>query len=521
MAARSSGQPEVVIGCDIGSHGVKVVLLSLAGEYLGEAGAAYGIHYPKPTWAEQAAQTWLEAMPIALTALRAATGFAPRQVRALGLAAQVDGVVAVDAVGRPLRPAIIWMDRRAAPQCQVAARGADPASLFKLSGLNLDATHVAPKIRWLAENEPDIYAASAYFLLPGSYVAYSLTGELAVDYANASSTLLMDVTQRAWSSALCRLFDVPAERLAPLRPATDLLGGLRPAAAEALGLLPGTPVTVGTGDEHAGCAGAGVVRPGLVCDIAGTAEPVCASATEPAFDPSGLVETHCHADPALWLLENPGFVSGANYRWFRDEFAPLEVQAAAQAGGSAYDLLNEAAARVPPGADGLVLLPCLMGAMTPTWNSAARGTFAGFTLAHKREHFARALLEASAYGVRDIVDQMRRMGLPLEEIRVVGGGSRSRLWRQIKADVTGLPVTLPQTAETSALGAAMLALVGIGEFASLSEAARRVVRVVETVEPNRALQACYEDGYQLYRDTYFALLPVFERAARRGAGRTA
>jgi xylulokinase len=242
---------------------------------------------------------------------------------------------------------------------------------------------------------------------------------------------------------------------------------------------------------------------------------VCASASQPAFDPTGLVETHCHADPALWLLENPGFVSGANYRWFRDQFAPLEMQAAT-ADRSAYDLLNEAAARVPPGAEGLVLLPCLMGAMTPTWNAAARGTFAGFTLAHRREHFVRAVLEASAYGLRDIVDQMRQMGLPLEEIRAVGGGSRSRTWRQIKADVTGLPVTLPQTSETTALGAAMLALVGLGAFGSLSEAAQRAVRVVETLEPDRAAQARYEDYYQFYRATYFALLPVFEHAARLG-----
>jgi xylulokinase len=514
----SAAAPDVVIGCDVGSQGLKVVLLSLDGQLLGEAGAAYDVDYPRPTWAEQPAQAWLDALPRALAQLRAETGFVPEQVRALGLAAQVDGVVAIDAAGRPLRPAIIWMDRRAVSQCEAAAGRADPAALSRLSGLNLDATHVAPKIRWLAENEPAIYEAAAYFLLPGSYVAYNLTGELAVDYANASSTLLLDVAGRAWSDELCRQFSVAPERLAPLRPATDLLGSLRPAMAERLGLLPGTPVTVGTGDEHAACAGAGVVRAGLVCDIAGTAEPVCASAVQPVFDPTGLVETHCHADPALWLLENPGFVSGANYRWFRDQFAPLEVQAAAETGRSAYDVLNDAAAQVPPGAEGLVLLPCLMGAMTPTWNAAARGTFAGFTLAHRREHFVRAVLEASAYAVRDIVDQMRQMGLPLEEIRAVGGGSRSRLWRQIKADVTGLPVTLPQTSETTALGAAMLALVGIGAFASLSDAAERVVRIVdaERVEPDRSVQARYEECYRFYREAYFALLPVYERAARRG-----
>jgi xylulokinase len=505
---------DYVIGCDIGSQGVKAVLLSVDGQLLGEASASYAIEYPHPTWAEQSAEMWLTAITDSLNALTSSTGVVPDQIRAIGLAAQVDGVVAVNAAGHPLRPAIIWMDRRAVPQCNRVAQACDAARLFQLSGLNLDPSHVAPKIRWLADNEPDVYVRAAHFLLPCSYVAHALTGELAVDYSNASSTLLMDVRAKTWSPELCAAFEIDMDRLAPIRPATAVIGKLRPAMAEKIGLDPHTLVTVGSGDEHAACLGAGVVRPGLVCDIAGTAEPVCAAAVEPAFDPTGLVETHCHADPGLWLLENPGFVSGANYRWFRDQFAPFEVTTANQRGLDAYDLLNELAATVSPGSEGLLLLPCLMGAMAPTWNAAARGTFFGFTLAHRREHFVRAVLEASAYAVRDITDQMRRMSLPLNTIRAVGGGARSRLWRQIKADVTGLPVALPQTTETTALGAAMLALVGAGAGASLTLAAENIVRIIETVDPQPEIRARYEDYYQLYRAAYFALLPVFEQAAR-------
>lgn len=505
---------DCVVGCDVGSQGVKAVLLSVGGKLVGEASAGYAIEYPHPTWAEQPAEVWLTAIAQAVGALRATTGVAPEHIRAIGLDAQVDGVVAVDAAGKPLRPAIIWMDRRAVSQCDAVANAADPFHLFQISGLNLDPSHVAPKIRWLAENEPDHYEQAAHFLLPGSYVGYHLTGEMAVDYSNASSTLLMDVRRREWSPELCARFDIPTNRLAPIRPATDVLGRLRPASAAQLGLSAQTLVTVGSGDEHAACLGAGVVRPGLVCDIAGTAEPVCAASPGPAFDSTGLVETHCHADPDLWLLENPGFVSGANYRWFRDQFAPLEVAAASERGLDPYDLLNDLAASMPPGSEGLILLPCLMGAMAPTWNASARGTFFGFTLAHRREHFVRAVLEASAYAVRDITDQMRRMGLPLALMRVVGGGARSRLWRQIKADVTGLPVELPLTTETTALGAAMLALVGAGACGSLAQAVESVVRIVETIDPHPETQARYEDYYQLYRSAYFALLPVFEQAAR-------
>jgi xylulokinase len=377
----------------------------------------------------------------------------------------------------------------------------------------VDPSHVAPKIRWLADQEPGVYRTAAHFLLPGSYAAYYLTGELGVDASNASSTMLMDVRTKTWSAEMCASFEIEVERLAPILSSLTEVGSLRPQIASEMGLRSSTRVILGSGDEHAACLGAGVAQPGLVCDIAGTAEPVCVSSTTPIFDPSGLVETHCHADPELWLIENPGFASGANYRWFRDEFSASEVQAASTNGTNPYDLLNELAAQVPPGSNGLVFLPCLMGALAPTWNAAARGTYFGFSLSHTRAHFVRALLEGSAYAVRDITDQMRNIGLQPEQIRVVGGGAQSRLWRQIKADVTGLPIALPQTAETTALGAGMLALVGAGLSSSLNEAASHTVQIVDVLEPNPESQRVYEEYYQLYLSTYRALLPVFDQLA--------
>ena len=505
---------DYVIGCDIGSQSLKAILLSPDGQVAGEVSASYPIDYPQPTWAEQPAEKWLGAFVEAMRTLLVRHALHPDQIRGISVASQVDGVVAVDSGGAPLYPAIIWMDRRAVEQCAQVAQKTSQARLFDLSGLNLDPSHVAPKISWLRDHQPDVYRQAQHFLLPGSYLAYQLTGELGVDYSNASSTLLMDVIHKDWSAELCDVFEIDPERLAPIFPATQVLGALREQIAAETGLAAGTPVVLGSGDEHAACLGAGVILPGLVCDIAGTAEPVCAASSAPLFDPTGLVETHCHAHPDLWLIENPGFASGANYRWFRDQFAAAEIQEAVAAGANPYDLLNNLAASVPPGSQGLVLLPCLMGAMAPTWNAAARGTYFGFTLAHTRAHFVRALLEASAYAVRDITDQMLAIGLPLRQIQVVGGGARSPLWRQIKADVTGLPVALPQTIETTALGAAMLALVGVELCASLEEAARQAVRIVEVRDPNPETQACYEEYYQLYRATYYALLPVFDQAAR-------
>src|SRR5207248_130989 len=260
-----------------------------------------------------------------------------------------------------------------------------------------------------------------YLLLPGSYMAYRLTGEAVVDYSNASSTLLLDVKQKSWSQRMLSITGLDEQRLGRVDGATSVIGPLTAEAAHRLGLTTNTLVAVGSGDEHAACVGAGVTSSSVVCDINGTAEPVCAVATVPVFDEGGLLETHCHADPHAWLIENPGFVSGGSYRWFLDALAPHERAGAERRGISAYDLLNGEAAQTPAAADGLIFLPCLSGAMTPTWNSDARGVFFGLSLAHGRGHMVRAILEGTAYGLKDNVDRMAEIGLNRQEIRAVAG----------------------------------------------------------------------------------------------------
>jgi len=496
---------EYVIGCDIGSQGTKAILISREGQFTGEEYEGYPIDYPHSLWAEQPVERWLDAFALVIRRLLSENGVSPANVRALGLAAQVDGLVSIDVNGQPLHPAIIWMDRRASTQCDELRGLLAEEQIFELTGLNLDATHVAPKIRWLAVHHPAIYQRAAFFLLPGSYVAYALTGEIGVDYSNASSTLLMDVCKKAWSEKMLEAFGLDKSRLAPIYAATTPIGTLHPTMAEKLGLPTDTLVMVGSGDEHAACLGAGVMHSGIVGDIAGTAEPICVASAEVAFDTTRLVETHCHADPDLWLLENPGFVSCGNLRWLRDQFAH----------GETYASLDVEAEMSPPGADGLTFLPSLMGAMAPTWNEAARGTYAGFTLAHTRGHFVRALLEGSAYAVRDITTQMHSAGIDLRELRVMGGGAKSRLWNQIKADVTGLQVSVPEITETTALGAAFLALVGIRAYATLSEASEQIVKIRVTIDPDPRTSSTYMESYERYRQTYFALLPLFEEAAKR------
>jgi xylulokinase len=354
---------------------------------------------------------------------------------------------------------------------------------------------------WLRDEQPTTYERAAGLLLPGSALLAWLTGERLVDHANASSTLLYDITTRAWAPDMLEATGLDAGRLGTIADAADVAGTLRPGAAEALGLTTTTRVVVGTGDEHSAALGAGGIQPGIVIDITGTAEPVAVAATSPVIDDTGLVETHGHADPRVWLVENPGFVSGGSVAWFTEAFG---------GGATAAQLDAEAAAATVPGTNGVTFLPTLSGATAPRWNDRARGVYAGLSLNHGRAHLYRALLEGCTFALRDIVDRLDAMGLVGDEIRVVGGGARSPLWLQMKADVTGRAVRVMASDESTALGAAMLAGVGAGTFAGLDEAVEQLAVVEPKVyEPDRATAGAYDDAYGRYRALFDALEPGF------------
>jgi xylulokinase len=501
---------DLVLGCDVGSQGTNVALYTAGGKLVASADEAYDVSFPAPGWAEQDPALWLEALRRAIGRILAEEAVHPSAIKAMSFGSQLDGVVAVDERGDPLRPALIWMDRRAEGQARSLAERVDPRDFYRLSGANLDSSHGAFKILWIQNEEPERFAHAAAFLLPGSFVLERVSGVRAVDYSNASSFALLDPGERGWSSSLLELVELDEALLAPVRAATEPVGTITPQFADATGLDAATVVAVGCGDEMAATLGAGVYEPGEVCDVVGTAEPVCAASDRPREDETMLVECHPHADPDAWLLENPGFVSGGNLRWFRDHFAPLELEAERD-GGDAYEALNALAEEVPVGSEGLVFLPCMQGAMAPEWNGSARGVFHGLTLAHTRSHLYRAVLEGSAFALRDILEAMRSAGLEARRLTIVGGGAKGRLWRHIKADVAGLPVRVPENPETTATGAAMLAAVGGGLQPSVAEAAEAFVRYEPAeVEPDPEVQEIYEEAYRLYRDVYFALKPVFD-----------
>ena len=410
----------LVIGVDVGSQGTCAQALELDGTLVTASYAAHEFSYPRPGWAEQDCADWLRALVATLSEVRETCR--GRTIAALSFGSQLDGLVAARADGTVLHRALIWCDRRASEECDEVAARVDPAELRALTGCNIDPSHVGPKIAWLGRHAPDV--AADVFLLPGSWVAWRASGVLAVDPSNASSTGLLDPRARAWSPEACDAYRVDVDKLAPVVPAHAPLGPIAPWLRDATGLDAETLVVMGCGDEMAATLGAGVVEPGVVCDVLGTAEPVCAVVASPAHDPTGVVELHPHADPDTWLLENPGWLSGGAYRWFRDELGSPEIARADSTGEDVYELLNTLAGQAPPGADGVIWVPALAGAMAPEWNPHARAAWFGLTAAHGRAHLTRALIEGNALALRDVLGADRHV-----RRRRAARGRLRRRWR--------------------------------------------------------------------------------------------
>ena len=502
-----------MIGCDVGSQGTNTALYSVDGQLVASAYEGYDVSFPQPGWAEQDPREWTRALHATIARVLASVPEGPSGVKGLSFGSQLDGMVACDAKGQPLRAAMIWMDRRAESQAAALAESVSRKDFYHHVGANLDSSHAVFKAMWIRDEEPKVFASAVKLMSPGSYVLYEASGVVAVDYSNASSLALLDPRTRSWSEPILDATGIKSGMLPELAAGTQTVGRVTASFAAATGLSPDTMVVVGCGDEMAATLGAGVFAPGEVCDVAGTAEPVCAVSAGPREDPTMLVECHPHADPATWLLENPGFVSGGNLRWWRDQFCLEERAAESRGEGDAYDALTAPAADVAPGAEGLVFLPCMQGAMAPEWNGAARGVFYGLSLAHTKAHLTRAVLEGSAFALRDILDAMRNAGLEVRRLTLVGGGAKGALWRQIKADVTGLPARVPVSVETTATGAATLAAVGAGLYKDVASAAGAFVSYrPDEHRPDPERQEIYNEAYARYRDVYFALKPVFERA---------
>ena len=460
---------------------------------LGEASCAYGPDYPQPGWAEQSPALWEDALAPAIARALDAAGVAADAVRALGIAGQLDGCIPTDGDGKALGPCLIWMDRRAAREAEVM----DADALRALTGVTRDGSHMAAKIRWLKQHRPEARHA-AKFHQPVSYLVSRLTGEAVYDHGLASTTMVYSLEGRDYSPALLQAFEIDPATLPAIADADSLAGHLTAPGSALSGLPVGLPVAVGTGDDFSSPLGAGIVAPGRLICVLGTAEVVGALMTEPLIDETGLVETHSFPG-GNYYLENPGWLSGGAVEWACGLFG-LENAAA----------LDGVATEVEPGAQGATFLPALSGAMAPEWVASARACFYGLTPAHGVGHMARAVLEGCSFAMADVAARLREMGAELDAICLLGGGAGSRLWAEIRADCSGLPVEIPVTTDTSPVGAAVCAAVAGGVQDNLAAGAELVGAVAETIDPNPANRPVYDEAYGAYRRLFNSLGPMFQ-----------
>ena len=504
----------MLLGIDVSTTGAKALLIGERGDVLASATEEYPLYTPYPLWSEQNPEDWWLGTQRAVRRVLACPGVSAADISGIGLTGQMHGLVLLDKQDSLLRPAILWNDQRTGPQCVEITRSAGGVErLLALTANPVLPGFTAPKVLWVRENEPSTYGRVAHILLPKDYIRFRLTGEFATEVSDASGTSLFDVANRRWSSAMAELLQVPMDWLPQCTESTVVSGAISLTAAQATSLRPGTPVVGGAGDQAAQGVGSGVVQPGVISVTSGTSGVVFAFQDAFAVEPHGRVHVFCHAVPNKWHAMGVMLSAGGAFRWFRDALAQSEIAEATANGLDPYDLLVGEAATVEPGSEGLLFLPYLTGERTPHPDPNARGAFVGLTLRHGKGHLVRAVLEGVSFGLRDSLELIRALGVPIDQVRASGGGARSDLWRQIQADVFNTELVVINITEGAAFGAALLAGVGAGVYSNVQEGVSTTIRVVSRTTPQRESVEVYQRLYPLYRGLYGALKSTFDALA--------
>ncbi len=493
-----------LLGIDIGTGGTRAVLLDARGRVLHAATAEHQpMSSPQIGWAEQDPRDWWRSACEAVQKCLAKSGTPATEIGGVGLSGQMHGLVLLDAAGEVLRPSIIWCDQRTEEQCRAITQRVGAGRLIELTANPALTGFTLPKIWWVRQHEPEVWARVRSILLPKDYVRFRLTGVCATDVADASGTLLLDVVNRRWSAAILEVSQLDGAVLPKLFESQEITGYITEEGARATGLSAGIPVVAGAGDQAAGAVGMGIVRPGAVSATIGTSGVVFAATSKPVIESQGRIHTFCHAIPARWHVMGVTQGAGLSLRWFRDQFG-----AGKDNGRDPYERLIEDAAKAPVGADGLLWTPYLMGERTPHLDPAARGALVGITADHTRAHIIRAILEGVVFSLRDTLTIFGELGVPVESIRLGGGGARADLWRQIQADIYGMPVELNTAEEGAAYGAGLLAGVGVGVWSSVESACDTAVHVEKRVQPSSENVVLMNRRYAEYRKIYPALRSI-------------
>jgi xylulokinase len=492
------------LGIDVGTGGTRALIIDQDGLVVSSAtGEHEPFASPQIGWAEQRPEDWWRACISAVRGALDGANLCGDRIACVGFSGQMHGAVLLDERDEAVRPALIWCDVRTAGQCAELSEKIGAERLIRLTCNPALPNFTLTKFLWVRENEPQFWRRVRSVMLPKDYVRFRLTGERATDLADASGTLLLDVANRRWSREILQAAEIDESLLPRLYESPEVCGQVTPAGSSVTGLKAGTPVVAGAGDQAAGATGMGIVSPGAVSATIGTSGVVFAATDKPTLDSKGRLHTFCHAVPGRWHVMGVTQAAGLSLRWFRDRFG-----AGAEDGRDPYERLTAEASEAPPGSDGLLWAPYLMGERTPHLDPDARGALIGLTASHTRAHVIRAILEGVAFSLKDTFTLLEGIGVPVNRIRLGGGGARSPLWRQIQADVYGHEVEIVEAEEGAAYGAAILAGVGAGRWASVDSACGEVVKVAQRITPEPAAAESLRKSYHAYRRMYAAIASV-------------
>jgi xylulokinase len=510
-----------LLGIDIGTSGTKALICDTRGKVLATATAEHDIDSPKPGWSEQDPVQWWQATCKATRAALKKAKIKPASIKGIGLSGQMHGLVCLaddgPEIAQPLRPAILWNDQRTFKECSELEKAAGSRKkLIEMTGNPALTGFTAPKILWVRNNEPHVFEQTRHMLLPKDYIRFRMTGEYATEVGDASGTSLLDVKRRQWNRELIGRLKLDADLLPRCFESHEVSGKLSKYGAEQLGLNTGTPVVGGSGDQPAGAVGNGIVEAGIVSATMGTSGVVFAHADKPTYDGQGRVHTMCAAVAGKWCVFGCMLSAGGSFQWFRNELGQAEVRAAKRKGVDPYELLIAEAQKAPAGCEGLMFMPYLTGERCPHADPFARGGWVGLTARHDRPAMIRSVIEGVTFGMADGLRVIQRMGVPVESVRLSGGGARSAFWRQLQADIYGLPGVSINTSEGGALGVAILAGVGTGIWDSVPQACAAIIKETERLEPDPDQARLYAKAHRAYRKLYPTLKDLFPTLGKIG-----
>lgn len=499
-----------LLGIDAGTTSIKCVLFDQAGRVLASGMSEYELSMPQPGFVEVEAETYWNAFKDALAKILKESNVDAQKISGAAVSSQGETFLTLDRDGKPLRRAIVWLDNRSGEEARLIRDRFGVDEIYRVTGQNeVIPTWPATKILWLKRNEPAIFMRASRYLLLEDYLTYRLTGKFSTEYSVVCSSLLFDLSRRKWWREILDFIGISEQQLPELQPSGTLVGNISEEAAKDTGLQTDTVVSTGAYDQASNALGAGNYEPGVITETTGGALAVVATVERIITDPMRRMPCHHHVLQGRYFLQPWCHTAGAILKWYRDTFGLMEIEAANKVGLDPYDILTLEASRVPPGSNGLVLLPHFAGAASPEFNPDAKGVLYGLTLYHGRAHVIRAILESIAYMIRRNVELLEELGVKVREVRSTGGGARSHLWNQIKADVLQRPILTVHTEETAALGAAMLAGLGAGTFNSLEEAARIMISIKNKMAPSESNKAVYDKQYRTYVELYKSLQTLF------------